>query len=578
MKKRIGVERKIVLLIVALLVMTAAAIILVNRMFYKESTRTQLTDYQLPLVSDSALSAITSKILTVQKALELMAANPYFLDWVKEGEPESGVDTVYRMLESVIGTYGTLGANFVSAHTLKYIDVIGSDRDLLYVTEKDGWFYGFRDSGVALNIVIYVGDPVWGTKAFINQRVESGGEFRGLMSASIDLEDMAKQLNQMKVGAEGIAFVLNESGVIRFFRDQEMIGKKVEEFAPAYGEQWENIASTDYFQFSYGSADDTRVAISRKIPVLDWYLVCEVSEAEFSAEMNRSMVMTIIVSLALLVIGGIAGVLFARTITRPIDRITNNLIEGADQMSDCAGTIADASAALDNGASAQNEAVDGTNRAVQELGAAISRNASSAKEAEDAMHVCDSNVETGFEAITRMAGAMAKINTSSEEIRKIIGTIEGISFQTNLLALNAAVEASRAGEAGKGFAVVADEVRSLAGRSAQATKETSELIEETASRVAEGTAIASELEEKFKAVMASISDIRRLVETIGKDTNEQAGAIGSITSAMNNVDKNAEQTASQSAGMTAISSELANLVANLRADIDGLGAILAKRR
>lgn len=103
-----------------------------------------------------------------------------------------------------------------------------------------------------------------------------------------------------------------------------------------------------------------------------------------------------------------------------------------------------------------------------------------------------------LEDMDNMISTMKEINTTSENIGKIIKVIDDITFQRNVLALNAAVEAARAGAPGKRVAIVADEVRNLAGKSADAAKNTTELIDSTIQAVAHGEEIANKANAALK--------------------------------------------------------------------------------
>ena len=328
-----SIGKKLNLLIATLLLLVSGIIIFYNAYSFQSGMRKQLVEQQLPALADGILSKIDNTIMEPSRALRLLSRNPLLQDWVREGEPNERVDEIYRLLESLVAVYGTIGANFVSQNTKQYTDLLEGKRDYTYRVDesKDVWFTGFRDSGVEVNIVVYVGDATWGTKAFINQRVTVDGKFAGLLSISIDLVDFASELANMNIGEQGRTFIVDDKGVIRLAADQSQVNKGLTSVFPAYSSLWNTISRQEEFSEAIKEDGDTRYVISRKIPVLNWYLCTEASGGEFLQGVRLSIWISLGISLVFVAAGCLVGVVFVRTISAPLKqtaRFASRVSEG----------------------------------------------------------------------------------------------------------------------------------------------------------------------------------------------------------------------------------------------------------
>lgn len=204
----------------------------------------------------------------------------------------------------------------------------------------------------------------------------------------------------------------------------------------------------------------------------------------------------------------------------------------AEQIDNGSSQIASASQTLAQGSSEQASAIQQITASVTDIANKTKDNARKASEVNDIVIRAKSDADEGNRCMKEMIVAMHEINEASENIQKIIKVIDDIAFNTNILALNATVEAARAGEQGKGFAVVAEEVRNLAGRSAEASRQTAEMIEDSIEKVKHGSALVGDTERALEVISDMIDNIMGLSANISSASSEQATATSQIDDAL----------------------------------------------
>jgi methyl-accepting chemotaxis protein len=236
-----------------------------------------------------------------------------------------------------------------------------------------------------------------------------------------------------------------------------------------------------------------------------------------------------------------------------------------------AGEIAQASDDLSRRTEQQAATLEEAAAALDQITVSVRRAAEGAQGAHALVGETRADAERSGTVLRDTVAAMGGIETSSQQIGRIIGVIDEIAFQTNLLALNAGVEAARAGEAGRGFAVVATEVRALAQRSAGAAKEIKTLISASGQQVVAGVRLVGETGVALGRIADKVSKLNQMVADIAASAREQATALNEVNAAVNQMDQVTQQTAGMveqaaaaSHSMSAEAQELALLIAQFQ--------------
>ncbi|MGN1480889.1 methyl-accepting chemotaxis protein [Porcipelethomonas sp.] len=234
----------------------------------------------------------------------------------------------------------------------------------------------------------------------------------------------------------------------------------------------------------------------------------------------------------------------------------NNIETASQQVSLGAENIAQSATELAAGVNNQTESIQNLNENIRSVIDKVKSSDTNATNASRLANSAKGKIENSNEEMNKLLAAMKEISEMSAKTASIVKTIDDIAFQTNILALNASVEAARAGTAGKGFTVVAGEVRNLAGKSAEAARQSSSLIQQTVDAISAGAALANSTAEYLSEAVNDTVLVDENINKISASAKEQSKYMDNIFESLNSISEIVSENSGTAQSSAASSEEL----------------------
>lgn len=253
------------------------------------------------------------------------------------------------------------------------------------------------------------------------------------------------------------------------------------------------------------------------------------------------------------------------------------------ETSDAAGRILKQAEGISEGTSRQEQAMQETSIAMQEMSTGISRVADSCgttaalaydaseqtRKGRDAAEDIQQQMKRTEASVEVSSGLARRLSERSSEISQISVLIKELANQTNLLALNASIEAARAGEQGKGFAVVAGEVKKLAEHSGRSAEHIAAMIEEMIADSQRIDASMAESQTELRQGQHMVGELQAMFDELVRFNGEVAAHMEEISAVSQQMSAGTQQLAASFEDVTYVAKQTANYSVDVLTEAKG---------
>ncbi|MBC3766340.1 methyl-accepting chemotaxis protein [Neptunicella marina] len=529
--KNISIKQKIAFSLILSVLITAAMIVSLNLYRSTSSLKERVMGKELPNVVQRVAIAVDREINQMQTIARQIATDPLILDWNAKGQNKQGEILLIKKLAEIANRYHLSATSFADRQTGNYWNQDGFLRQL-QDDERDGWFYTYTRSGKADLVSTYHYENTGKTDLFVNFQQVNG---RGLSGIAKSFDSVIDMMDRFKLEQSGFVFLVDDSGLVEVHKNTALMGKK--SLADVFGHDVQRkLLADNQFNVTTVESDGRKwILASSIVPSTGWYVMAQVPYDEVFSSIDTMMWDSLLGTLVVVIITGLAGWVLAGRLTRPLhqqarmfkqlgqgdadlsyrlpeqgereilamvhgynefaaklQQVFDNIAAGSQQVNYLVNSLQSSAQNTMHSSQQADQSIAQMSAAMSQINVAVGEIAQNADNAtqtatevdksrnqvSDVVSKSRQDIEMLGSKIDDVANVIETLTENTETIEKVLEVIQSISDQTNLLALNAAIEAARAGEQGRGFSVVADEVRSLAQKTADSTLEIQQIMDQ----------------------------------------------------------------------------------------------------